>query len=313
MAMAVRLTGILQRLRTLGVWVRKAAQRPLWIAALYVVSIFAFAGAYARYWREFYQSTSGADLARPAMEDQLRAVMRPAPTDWLITTRCSKKIYWRLSKLAIEPSDDGASPASFVQYLSVGHPGRWSRSTEYRLTWRFLFDRDLIRARNRGEYFELDPRRRDDWVLVQITGVPAVLVENCEHRVAHDAVSAFENEPLRPWIMQSAFRGDLVRQPTHPDGSFVGVWNAGSAVIARVREYYVICRGTPAPASFGFGRYLYLSVVTITTLGFGDMVPVTDRARGLVAVEAIVGVVLAGLFLNALAVKIAERRLPPRR
>lgn len=309
--MAARLAGLADRLQWLGRWLRRAALRPLWISALYVAAIFAFAGAYAWYWREFYQSTSGADLARPAMEDQLRAVLKPAPTNWLATIQCNEKIYWRLSNIAVEPSDDVASPALFAQYLSVGQRGRWSRSTEYRLTWRFLFDRDLIRARNRGEYFELDPRHRDDWVLVQVTGIPVTLPENCAHRIAHDAVSAFENEPLRPWVMKSAFRGDLVRQATYSEASFVGVWNAGSTVIARIREYYVICRGTPAPASFGFGRYLYLSVVTITTLGFGDMVPVTDRARGLVAIEAIVGVILAGLFLNALAVKIAERR-PPR-
>jgi hypothetical protein len=48
-------------------------------------------------------------------------------------------------------------------------------------------------------------------------------------------------------------------------------------------------------------RAAYLSAVTITTLGFGDVVPVSDGARLLVASEAVVGVVLAGLFLNAVA------------
>jgi len=45
---------------------------------------------------------------------------------------------------------------------------------------------------------------------------------------------------------------------------------------------------------------LYFSVVTITTLGFGDIAPVTDLARSIVASEAIIGVVIIGLFLNAL-------------
>ncbi|MBL1386420.1 MAG: hypothetical protein COA35_017310, partial [Colwellia sp.] len=40
---------------------------------------------------------------------------------------------------------------------------------------------------------------------------------------------------------------------------------------------------------------LYFSVVTITTLGFGDIAPVTDRSQIIVASEAIIG-----LFLNAL-------------
>jgi len=44
----------------------------------------------------------------------------------------------------------------------------------------------------------------------------------------------------------------------------------------------------------------YLSTVTITTLGFGDIVPITRSGRLLVSSEAIFGVILIGLFLNAL-------------
>lgn len=50
-----------------------------------------------------------------------------------------------------------------------------------------------------------------------------------------------------------------------------------------------------------FGRMLYLSAVTVTTVGYGDIVPLTDTARIGVACEAILGIVLVGLFLNALA------------
>jgi hypothetical protein len=50
-----------------------------------------------------------------------------------------------------------------------------------------------------------------------------------------------------------------------------------------------------------FVRTLYLSAVTITTVGYGDIVPLTDAARAAVASEAIIGIMLIGLFLNALA------------
>lgn len=50
-----------------------------------------------------------------------------------------------------------------------------------------------------------------------------------------------------------------------------------------------------------FSRMLYLSAVSATTLGFGDIVPVTTGSRSLVTLEAILGVVFAGLFLNSLA------------
>ena len=42
----------------------------------------------------------------------------------------------------------------------------------------------------------------------------------------------------------------------------------------------------------------YLSAATITTLGYGDIVPITTTARMWVAVEAILGVVTIGLFLT---------------
>jgi voltage-gated potassium channel Kch len=38
--------------------------------------------------------------------------------------------------------------------------------------------------------------------------------------------------------------------------------------------------------------YMYFSLVTITTLGFGDLVPVSDLPRYLTTVEAVVGQVL---------------------
>lgn len=54
-------------------------------------------------------------------------------------------------------------------------------------------------------------------------------------------------------------------------------------------------------------RALYFSVVTITTLGYGDIIPLTDKARTLVATEAFLGVLTVGLFLTALADRLATR------
>jgi hypothetical protein len=48
-------------------------------------------------------------------------------------------------------------------------------------------------------------------------------------------------------------------------------------------------------------RMLYLSATTITTLGLGDITPVSDFARILIGLEAILGVITIGLFLNAVA------------
>lgn len=51
---------------------------------------------------------------------------------------------------------------------------------------------------------------------------------------------------------------------------------------------------------------LYFSVVTITTLGYGDITPHSDVGKLLCASESLIGIVLIGLFLNALSRKHSE-------
>ena len=69
----------------------------------------------------------------------------------------------------------------------------------------------------------------------------------------------------------------------------------------KVNAYLAAIRGFPsADTTSHFWRMLYFSAVTISTLGYGDIVPVTPRARGWVTAEIVLGPVLFGLFLNAL-------------
>lgn len=50
-----------------------------------------------------------------------------------------------------------------------------------------------------------------------------------------------------------------------------------------------------------FFEGLYLSSVVISTLGFGDIYPITNLAKIMVLIEALLGVLLVGFFLNSLA------------
>ncbi len=70
-------------------------------------------------------------------------------------------------------------------------------------------------------------------------------------------------------------------------GDITGFWNAYN-------------KGQPAHVSGYYARILYLSAMTITTVGYGDIVPITPRARLYVALEAILGIILIGLFVNSL-------------
>lgn len=55
------------------------------------------------------------------------------------------------------------------------------------------------------------------------------------------------------------------------------------------------------------GEALYFSIVTITTLGFGDVAPSDGTGRLLVCLEAVVGVIIVGLFLNAISARQAAK------
>ena len=55
----------------------------------------------------------------------------------------------------------------------------------------------------------------------------------------------------------------------------------------------------PDNAGTDFGSWLYYSIVTITTLGFGDYTPAHGWAQCVTAIEVMCGLLLLGFFLNA--------------
>jgi len=71
-----------------------------------------------------------------------------------------------------------------------------------------------------------------------------------------------------------------------------------------IKEYFDIKRGVQTRLTWGaFGRMLYLSAVTITTLGYGDIVPNSGITRLLVGFQSVLGIVLIGLFINSIAIR----------
>ena len=78
-------------------------------------------------------------------------------------------------------------------------------------------------------------------------------------------------------------------------------------VIDQARRFIGASNGDPRSAPGNEIRMLYFSASTITTLGLGDITPLTTQARILVTVEAILGLVLIGLFLSALGSSIARQ------
>ena len=52
---------------------------------------------------------------------------------------------------------------------------------------------------------------------------------------------------------------------------------------------------------------IYYSVVTFTTLGFGDITPRTPTAAVAVMIEVVVGYLMLGILISILANKVARR------
>lgn len=52
---------------------------------------------------------------------------------------------------------------------------------------------------------------------------------------------------------------------------------------------------------------VYFSVVTITTLGYGDITPSNNLGMFMVGIESILGIVTLGLFLTSISIKLAKQ------
>ncbi|MFA5352389.1 MAG: potassium channel family protein, partial [Candidatus Gracilibacteria bacterium] len=52
-----------------------------------------------------------------------------------------------------------------------------------------------------------------------------------------------------------------------------------------------------------FFDYFYFSIVTFTTLGYGDIVPVTIIEKIIVGVEVLLGFTMLGIFINLIKQK----------
>jgi uncharacterized protein YjbI with pentapeptide repeats len=89
----------------------------------------------------------------------------------------------------------------------------------------------------------------------------------------------------------------------------VAVWSVFFALL--FAGVFFFCLGSDAfeikHLEFSFCTMLYYSVVTLTTLGFGDVTPKTEEASILVMAEVIIGYIMLGLLISILANKLARR------
>lgn len=81
---------------------------------------------------------------------------------------------------------------------------------------------------------------------------------------------------------------------------WIGLYVAVTPLFALV--YWLLPEGQfriPDENPMDYGSCLYYSIVTITTLGFGDYTPTHAWSQGVTAFEVMTGLIVLGLFLNA--------------
>jgi len=102
-------------------------------------------------------------------------------------------------------------------------------------------------------------------------------------------------------LISKRIQGNLVRQIMVGGDATTPAMTISPSSRGLLYRYMRALLGFPSDQMDNLWRMLYLSAVTLTTLGYGDIVPLTNTSRGLTALEACLGVLLVGLFLNSLA------------
>jgi hypothetical protein len=81
----------------------------------------------------------------------------------------------------------------------------------------------------------------------------------------------------------------------------IGLFVVSPSVSRKLTRFYAAADGDPAYASGKWVRALYLSATTLTTLGLGDITAISNEGRIAIGIEAPAGIIVLGLFVNALA------------
>jgi hypothetical protein len=91
-------------------------------------------------------------------------------------------------------------------------------------------------------------------------------------------------------------------------------WSFGFAIVFAFIYYFGFYLNYPlnfnvvhVSESFPLFSFIYYSIVTFTTLGFGDIVPRTDWLQFCVMLEVILGYIMLGGLISILANKLARR------
>lgn len=137
---------------------------------------------------------------------------------------------------------------------------------------------------------------------VQKEGAPETMVEDSNELKKRVRTIYIARDPQRAALDQTILAHTSTDQTTVTDalGRALELVELSDAQRHDLFAILNVERGFPAYAGGLFWRMLYFSAITITTVGYGDIVPLTSWGRGLAALEATLGIVLLGLLVSRL-------------
>lgn len=82
-----------------------------------------------------------------------------------------------------------------------------------------------------------------------------------------------------------------------------------ATVTAGALSVYVVERNAPESTITNLGDAFWWAVVTVTTVGYGDVYPVTFEGRVIATVVMIVGIAILGILISTLGAQLIESRI----
>lgn len=154
--------------------------------------------------------------------------------------------------------------------------------------------------------FAISEARRTRYAMFAMTGVAALCRIAAEAYGTDAAAGAFyvaalavlgtvSMQSVRYLLKSTEVSNDTLAAALCAYGFLVATWAAGFSLLELAQPGafgYPVAQGITQGMQFGLGDSalaLYFSFVTMTTLGYGDIVPATDAARLLAALEAFTG------------------------
>jgi uncharacterized protein YjbI with pentapeptide repeats len=138
--------------------------------------------------------------------------------------------------------------------------------------------------------------------------------------------ATYGNERFKKAIQEEAYLEEFAAARPHwyklwlissDCGRSMRLWSIWSSIIALSFAFAFYNIGldgftfndqiTELVKSGDFFPFVYYSVVTFTTLGFGDITPISHLAMAVVICEVVIGFVMLGLLISILANKVASR------